>query len=305
MDLSTTYMGLKLKNPLVASASPMSEMADTVKKMEDAGAAAVVMYSLFEEQLNGEKYDLNEYLDHIVRLKRNVSIPIIASVNGVSSGDWMQHAREMQDAGADAIELDVYYIPTDPNMSAVQVEEIYLDDIRKIKSCVAVPVAVKLNPYFSSFANMANSLDCTGADALVLFNRFYQPDIDIESLKRVPRLELSHSHEIQLTLHWIATLYGKICASLAATSGIHDAKDILKLVMAGADVTMIASALLKKGTTVIAKILSDMKLWMEKHEYASLDQIKGIMSYQNEKEPDKLVRANYIRTLQSYCAHIL
>jgi dihydroorotate dehydrogenase (fumarate) len=329
MDLTTTYMGMKLKNPLVPSASPMSESVDMVKRLEDAGAAAVVMYSLFEEQIEQEKHALDhyltaetesyaealsyfprphefpnlhaeEYLEHIARLKKAVDIPIIASLNGVSAGGWMQYARSMQEAGAGAIELNIYYIPTDPDMPGIRVEEMYLDDLRKVKSSVSIPVAIQLNPYFSSFANMAVNLDCMGADALVLFNRFYQPDIDLETLEVVPNLELSHSNEIRLALRWIAILYGKVRASLAATSGVHNAADVLKLIMAGADVTMLASVLLKEGPSAITKILSNIKEWMEKHEYVSIKQMKGSMSYQNVREPAALVRANYIKVLHSF-----
>lgn len=328
MDLSTTYMGLKLKNPLVASASPLSRHVDVVRQLEDAGTAAVVMYSLFEEQINHEIRELDyfltahseghaealsyfpepetynnlhaeDYLEHIQRLKQAVDIPIIASLNGVSSGGWMRYARSMEEAGADAIELNIYYIAANPEVSAQQVEQMYLLDVSTVKEQVNIPVAVKLSPYFSALANMAKKLDHAGADALVLFNRFYQPDIDLENLEVVPNLTLSTSNEIRLPLRWIAILYGRVNASLAATSGVHTAEDVLKLLMAGADVTMLCSALLKEGPGKIAQILNDMIDWMESHEYESVEQMKGSMSYKNVAEPAAFERANYIRVLQS------
>ncbi len=331
MDLTTTYMGLKLKNPLVHSSSPLSSELDMVKRLEDAGIAAVVMYSLFEEQINREaeaidhflttynesysealsyfpepeefhNIEAEDYIEHISRLKDGVDIPVIASLNGISTGGWMKYARRLVDAGADALELNVYYIPTDPNMTASDIEQMYLDDLKTVKSEVNVPVAMKLNPYFSAFANMAVKLDRAGADALVLFNRFYQPDIDLETLEVVPNLKLSSSYEIRLPLRWIAILYELVDCDLAATSGVHTAADVLKLVMAGADVTMMTSLLLKEGPQAVSRILEDMQSWMDEHEYESIEQMKGSMSYQAVAEPSALVRANYIKTLQSYRA---
>ncbi len=328
MDLSTKYLGLNLKNPVVPSASPLSNNIDTVKKLEDAGAAAVVMYSLFEEQITHESNELDtflthgsesfsealsyfpqpeefnnldaeEYLEQVARLKSAVDIPIIGSLNGVSPGGWMKYAKKIEEAGADALELNVYYIPTDPNMTSQQVEDIYLDNLKTVKNSVKIPVAIKLSPYFSAFANMASRLDKAGADGLVLFNRFYQPDIDLEALEVVPNLIFSTSHEMRLPLRWLAILHGKIKASLAATTGIHDAKDVLKMVMAGADVTMMASILLKDGVGEISKILTDLERWMEEHEYKSISQMKGSMSYKNVAEPAAYERANYMKTLQS------
>ncbi|MGD9898304.1 MAG: dihydroorotate dehydrogenase-like protein [Calditrichaceae bacterium] len=328
MDLSTKYLGLKLKNPLVPSASPLSNNIDTVKKLEDAGAAAVVMYSLFEEQITHESneidtfltygsesfsealsyfpqpeafnnLDAEEYLEQVARLKSAVDIPIIGSLNGVSSGGWMKYAKKIEEAGADALELNVYYIPTDPNMTSQQVEEIYLDNLKTVKESIKIPVAIKLSPFFSAFANMATKLDKAGVDGLVLFNRFYQPDIDLEELEVVPNLIFSSSHEMRLPLRWLAILYGKINANLAATTGIHDAKDVLKMVMAGADVTMMASVLLKDGVGQVSKILADLEKWMEEHEYKSISQMKGSMSYKNVAEPAAYERANYMKTLQS------
>ncbi|RMF55111.1 MAG: dihydroorotate dehydrogenase-like protein [Calditrichaeota bacterium] len=328
MDLKTSYMGFELKNPLVASASPLSASVDTIKELEDMGIAAVVMYSLFEEQIQRDAHEIDhflttfsesyaealsyfpepeefhnmeaeEYLDQIRKLKEAVDIPVIGSLNGVSPGGWIKFAQKMEEAGADALELNVYYIPTDPKLTSQEVEQIYLDDLKAVKSAVNIPVAMKLSPYFSSFANMAHRLDKAGADALVLFNRFYQPDIDLETLEVVPQIHLSNSHEIQLPLRWIAILYGTIEASLAATSGVHTADDVLKLVMAGADVTMMASVLLKEGPRAVSRILENLQNWMEEHEYESISQMKGSMSYQAVAEPAALVRANYIKTLQS------
>ncbi len=328
MDLTTTYMGLSLKNPIVPSASPLSGSVDMVKQLEDVGAAAVVLYSLFEEQIQHDTHEIDhflttfnesyaealsyfpepdefrnmeaeEYLEHIVNLKKAVDIPVIGSLNGVSPGGWMKYAKKIEEAGADGLELNVYYIPTDPSLTGEQVEQIYLDDLKAVKSSVKIPVAMKLSPYFSSFANMAHRLDKAGVDALVLFNRFYQPDIDLETLEVVPNLKLSNSYEIRLPLRWIAILYGSVKASLAATSGVHTVEDVIKLIMAGADVTMMASALIKEGPRVISRILENLENWMEEHEYDSIELMKGSMSYQAVAEPAALVRANYIKTLQS------
>ena len=328
MDLTTTYMGLKLKNPIVPSASPLSASVDMVKQLEEVGASAVVLYSLFEEQIQQDAQEIDhflttynesyaealsyfpepeeyrnmeaeEYLEHIANLKEAVDIPIIGSLNGVSPGGWMKYAKKIEEAGADAIELNVYYIPTDPNLTGEQVEQIYIDDLKTVKSSVKIPVAMKLSPYFSSFANMALRLDKAGADALVLFNRFYQPDIDLETLEVIPNLKLSNSYEIRLPLRWIAILYGSVSASLAATSGVHTVEDVIKLIMAGADVTMMASALIKEGPRLVRQVLDELQNWMEDHEYESIELMKGSMSYQAVAEPAALVRANYIKTLQS------
>ncbi len=328
MDLSTRYMGLTLKNPLVPSASPLSSEVDNVRHMEDVGAAAVVLYSLFEEQIHHEAREIDhflttfnesyaealsyfpepeefknlhaeEYLEHIRKLKEAVSIPIIASLNGVSAGGWMKYARYIEEAGADAIELNIYYIPTDPRITSQEIEAMYVEDLKTVKSSVKIPVAIKLSPFFTAFANLAKRLDEAGADALVLFNRFYQPDIDLENLDVVPDLILSTSFEMRLPLRWIAILYGRLKASLAATTGIHTATDVIKMLMVGADVTMLASVLFQEGIDVISEILADMRRWMEEHEYASVSQMKGSMSYQNVAEPSAFERANYIKVLQS------
>jgi dihydroorotate dehydrogenase (fumarate) len=328
MDLTTKYLGLDLKNPLIVGAAPLSNNVDTVKILEDKGASAVVMYSLFEEQINHEAQVLDtfltqgtesyaealsyfpepdqfhslggeDYLEQISKLKQAVDIPIIGSLNGVSPGGWMNYARKIQEAGADALELNIYYIPTDPFLTGEEVEKIYLDDLKAVRGHIDIPVAIKLGPYFSSFANFAQKLDDAGANALVLFNRFYQPDIDLEHLEVVPDLKFSSSYELRFPLRWIAILYGKIKANLAATTGIHEAPDVLKSVMAGADAVQLASVLLKRGVKHIEVILKDMVKWMEEKEYASLQQMKGSMSYQSIAEPAAYTRANYMKTLQS------
>jgi len=328
MDLSTTYMGLKLKNPIVPSSSPLSQTVESVKKMEDAGAAAVVVYSLFEEQISHESGELNhyltngtesfaeaisyfpeqekfnltpyQYLDHIADLKKAVSIPIIGSLNGVSTGGWIKYARNIEEAGADAIELNVYYIPTDPKISAVYIENLYIDVLKEVKKNVKIPIAIKLSPFFTSMANMANKLDEAGADALVIFNRFYQPDFDLEKLEVVPNLMLSTNWEMRLPLRWVAILHGNIKASLALTSGVHSSEDIIKVMMAGGDVAMIASELLINGTGKIKNLLDGVEKWMEEKEYSSISEMKGSMSQKKIAQPSAFERANYMKTLQSY-----
>lgn len=329
MDLTTTYMGLKLKNPLIPSASPLSEKVDVVKRLEDSGAAAIVMYSLFEEQINREINEMDyflsstsdsfaealsffpepeeyknlhaeDYLEQIRKLKEAVDIPIIASLNGVSTGGWMKYAEKMQEAGADGLELNVYYIATDPNMTCENVEQLYLDDLKAVKKAVTIPVAMKLSPYFSAFANMAVRLDKAGADALELFNRFYQPDINLETLEVESKIQLSSPVEMRKPLRWIAALYGKVNASLAGTTGIHTGEDVIKMIMVGADATMVASALLKHGPERLGGILKEMQDWMEAHEYESVSQMKGSLSYQSISDTDAYERANYIKMLQSF-----
>ncbi|HHJ52505.1 MAG TPA: dihydroorotate dehydrogenase-like protein [Caldithrix abyssi] len=328
MDLKTKYLGLELKNPLVPSASPLSTEVDKVKELEDNGAAAVVMYSLFEEQITHESHELDvflsqggesfaeamsyfpepekfhnvdaeEYLEQIQKLKKAVDIPIIGSLNGISAGGWMEYAKKIEQAGADALELNIYYIPTDPSLSAEKIEDMYLEDLKTVKNQVDIPVAMKLSPFFTSFANMAQKLDKAGADGLVIFNRFYQADIDLEQLEVVPDLQLSHSYELRLPLRWLAILYGHVKADLAATTGIHTAEDVLKVVMAGADVAMMASALLQNGPAHLKKVLNDLTQWMEDHEYESIEQMKGSMSMKAVAEPAAYLRANYMKTLQS------
>lgn len=328
MKLTTNYLGLKLRSPLVVSASPMSEDIDNIKRMEDAGAAAVVLYSLFEEQLQQDRIELNknlqrgtnsfaealsyfpepdefrlgpeEYLKHIAAAKKATRIPIIASLNGSSEGGWTKYAKDMQQAGADAIELNIYYIPTDPDLTGTEVEMTYLDILKAVKSSVSIPVAVKLSPFFSSFANMAKRLDQAGADGLVLFNRFYQPDIELETLEVTPNLLLSTPMAMRLPLRWIALLYHRVHASLAATSGIHRASDVIKMLMAGADVTMLCSTIIRHGIPQIAIIERDLEVWLNGHDYQSISELKGSLSQEKCAEPAAFERAQYMKALTGY-----
>jgi len=328
MDLTTNYLGLKLRSPLVISASPLSEDVDNIRHMEDAGAAAVVLYSLFEEQLRQDRLELNqnlqqgtesfaesltyfpdageyhlgpeEYLKHIAAAKKATHIPIIASLNGSSVGGWTDYARQIQQAGADALELNIYYIPTDMDLAGDVVEDTYINILKSVKANVTIPVAVKLSPFFSNFANMAKRLDQTGANGLVLFNRFYQPDIELESLEVKPNILLSTPMAARLPLRWIALLYGRLNASLAATSGIHRGTDALKMLLAGADVTMLCSALLRHGIPQIALIERDLRAWLEEHEYESISQLKGSLSQKKCAEPAAFERAQYMKALTGY-----
>lgn len=328
MNLSTTYLGMSLKNPLVASASPLSESVAGLKRLEDAGISAVVHYSLFEEELTGEALELDrflstgeesyaealsftpepacltmgpeEYLQRIAQAKEALDIPVIGSLNGFTTGGWLQYARLIQEAGADALELNVYWIPTDPAVDGAAVERNYFEIVRTVKESLTIPVAVKLSPYFSAFANVASRLDSIGADGLVLFNRFYQPDIDLEQLRVRPNLILSTPEATRLPLRWIAILYGRVRSSLAATSGVHSAEDALKLIMAGADVTMLCASLLKHGVQHVEVVLSEMREWMEENEYESIVQMKGSMSQQFCPDPEMFERANYFKALRSY-----
>jgi dihydroorotate dehydrogenase (fumarate) len=328
MDLSTKYLGLNLRTPLVPAASPLSEEIGGIKQMEDAGASAVVLYSLFEEQLRQDRDELDhhlehgtfsfaealtyfpdltdyrlgpeEYLKHIAAAKQAVKIPIIASLNGSSVGGWTEYAKAIQQAGADALELNIYYIPTDMDLSAAQLEQTYLDILTAVKSAVTIPVAVKLSPFFTNFANMAKRLDQAGADGLVLFNRFYQPDIDLESLEVKPNILLSTPMAMRVPLRWIALLYGKLGVSLAATSGIHRASDVVKMLMAGADVTMLCSALIRHGVRQLSVIERDLVAWMEEHEYTSVTQLKGSLSQKNCPEPSAFERAQYMKAISQF-----
>jgi dihydroorotate dehydrogenase (fumarate) len=328
MDLSTTYMGLKLRNPLVPSASPLSANLGAIRQMEDAGAAAVVLHSLFEEQIRHEAEELDhhlthgtesfaeslsyfpameeyrlgpdEYLEHIGKAKAAVDIPIIASLNGVTVGGWIDYAKKMEAAGADALELNVYFVAANPSLSGRVVESLYEDILKAVKKTVRIPVALKLSPFFSGMAAIASRLDSAGADGLVLFNRFYQPDIDLEKLEVIPDLALSCPHEMRLPLRWIAILYGHVKASLAATTGISTGNDVVKMVMAGADVTQLCSVLLRNGVEDLAIILDDLKVWMEEHEYESIEQMKGSMSQKSCPDPAAFERANYMKALSSY-----
>jgi dihydroorotate dehydrogenase (fumarate) len=308
MDVSTTYLGMKLRTPLVPSASPLSEGLDKIKQMEQAGAAAVVLHSLFEEQLNADsaeprpefRVSAEDYLKHIEEAKRAVKIPIIASLNCTTLGGWIRYTREITEAGADAIELNIYKIPSNPKVTGSTIEKGYIDVVRTIRLQTKLPMAVKLSPYFSNFANMAASFDALGVDALVLFNRFYQPDIDLEKMEVTPNLTLSVPTDMRLALHWIGILFGKVRANLAATSGIYQATDVIKMVMAGADVTMLCSALMRHGIPHIQKIEMEITAWLANHNYKSLGEIKGIMSQKNCPDPSAFERAQYVRGISSY-----
>ena len=328
MDLSTTYLGLKLNNPIVPSAGPLSYTLDGMKRLEDAGAAAIVMYSLFEEQIAHEASELQHYLSYgtesfaesltyfpdvqqynlgpeeyvelVHKAKQSLRIPLIGSLNGISVGGWMNYAKKIEEAGADALELNVYYIPTDPLLPATEVEDRYLEALLAVKRTVRIPVAMKLSPFFSSFANIAKRLDDAGANGLVLFNRFYQPDIDLENLEVTPNVILSSPQALRIPLRWIAILRGRIKASLAATSGIHSSQDVLKMLMAGADVTMMCSALLKNGPQHITQVLKDVEQWMVEREYVSVQQMKGSLSQRSVADPSAFERANYMKSLNTY-----
>ena len=306
----------------------MCHEVGNVRRLEDAGAAAVVLHSLFEEQIDIDSDELDRfitesndtsaestshfpdllyrvmgpeaYLKHIAKCKQAVKIPIIASLNGTTTGGWLQYASEMQQAGADALELNIYHIPVDPDVSGEKVEQQYIDLVHAIKNEVTIPVAVKLGPYFSSMANMAKRLDGAGADGLVLFNRFYQPDFDLEALEVVPNLILSNSHELLLRLHWIAVIYGNVKADLALTGGVHSATDVVKSMMAGAKIAMMTSALLKRGITFLDTISTELLVWMGEHEYDSIKQMQGSMSRNAVPQPTAFERANYMKVLSSY-----
>ena len=308
MDLSTTYLGMKLRTPLVPSASPLSEEIDKIKQMEQAGAAAVVLHSLFEEQLENAtagstpafRVGPETYLKHIVEAKQSVKIPIIASLNCTTLGGWISYARQTTEAGADALELNIYKIPTGTTIPGSAIEEGYIDIVRTLRAATKIPLAVKLSPYFSNFANMAASLDALGVDALVLLNRFYQPDIDLEKMEVAPNFTLSTPADMRLPLRWIGILFGQIRANLAATSGIYQASDVIKMIMAGADVTMLCSALMRHGIQHIQRIEMEIAAWLEQHKYNSLGEIKGIMSQKRCADPGAFERAQYVRGLSSY-----
>jgi dihydroorotate dehydrogenase (fumarate) len=333
VDLTTTYLGLKLKNPLVASPSPLSEKVANVKRMEEAGIAAVVMYSLFEEQIihesleldyflsrgtesfaealtyfpNVGKYSLapDKYIETLEKTKLAVNIPVLGSLNGVSTGGWIEYARKIQDAGADGLELNLYYLPVDPNLTSSQIEDNYVRLVSDIRASITIPLAVKLAPFFTALPHFATRLAEAGANGLVLFNRFYQPDLDLENLEVVPNLVLSNSDELRLPMRWIAILYGKVKADLALTSGVHTSEDAIKAVMAGANVAMTTSALLKRGTPAVQQILSGMEAWMTEHEYTSVHQMRGSMSQGAVAEPAAFERANYMKVLNSFNPDII
>jgi dihydroorotate dehydrogenase (fumarate) len=328
VDLTTTYLGMKLKNPLVASPSPLAEKVENVKRLEEAGIAAIVMYSLFEEQIIHESLELDHFLNRgtetyaesltyfpnigkytlapdkyiatVEKTKQAVNIPVLGSLNGVSSGGWIEYARKIQDAGADGLELNLYYLPTDVALTGSQLEDNYIKLVSDVRASVKIPLAVKLAPYFTALPHFANRLVEAGADGLVLFNRFYQPDFDLENLEVVPNLVLSNSNELRLPLRWIAILYGKVKADLALTSGIHNHEDVIKAIMAGANVAMSTSAILKQGPDIIKTILLGVETWMTDHEYESIKQMSGSMSQGAVAEPAAFERANYMKVLNSY-----
>jgi dihydroorotate dehydrogenase (fumarate) len=328
MDLSTKYLGMTLKSPLVASASPLSEDVGNIKKLEDAGIGAVVLYSLFEEQLRLEQEEYNFhttqgtdafaeslsyfpevedyklgpelYLEHIQKAKASVDVPIIASLNGSTLGGWTDYAKEFEMAGADAIELNIYYIPTDLDMPGSEVENQYVEILKAVKGAVKIPVALKLSPFFSNFSNMAKKLDEAGVDSLVLFNRFYQPDIDLDEFEVTPNLLLSQSSAMRLPMRWVAILKDSIKADLAATSGIHTGTDVIKMLMVGANATMLCSSLLKHGINHVKNIEDHMKQWMRENNYASVTEMQGSMSQQKSADPSSFERAQYMKAITKY-----
>lgn len=327
-DLTTTYLGLQLKHPVVAASSPLSKSLDQIRRLEDAGAAAVVMYSLFEEQITHESRELDHYLtrgsdtsaeaagyfpdmddynlgpegyvDLIAKAKQAVKVPIIGSLNGVSPGGWLQHAKLIEQAGADAIELNLYYLPSDPQLDAATLENNYREVVATVRQAVRIPLAVKLSPNFTALPNFAAKLAAAGANGLVLFNRFYQPDFDLDQLEVVPHLSLSTSAELRLPLRWTAILHGRIKADLALSGGVHTSEDVIKAMMAGAKCTMIASELLMHGTSRIGDLVRGLHTWLNEKEYTSISQMQGSMSQQNVAAPAAFERANYLKTLSSW-----
>ncbi len=325
MDLTTQYLGLRLKSPLVPSASPLSEDIDNIKRMEDAGAAAVVLYSIFEEQIRSERYELHhhltqgtesypealtyfpdptelfvgveDYLKHIQRAKAATSIPIIPSLNGSTLGGWTDFAKQIEQAGADALELNLYNIPTNAEQTGADIERQYVDVLKAVKASLTIPIAVKVSPFFTNFANVAKQFDDAGANGLVLFNRFYQPDIELETLEVVPNVMYSTPMAMRLPMRWIAILYERIRADLAATSGVHRGTDAIKMIMAGASVTMLCSSVLRHGIKHIRVIEQELRDWMDEHEYASVEQMKGSLSQKYCADPGAFERAQYIRAV--------
>ena len=328
LDLSTTYLGLRLKNPLVVSASPLSKKVELARRLEAAGASAIVLYSLFEEQITHESHELDHYLsrgtetyaealsyfpemehynigperylEHLHRLKQTLDIPVIGSLNGISAGGWLEYAHRIEQAGADALELNIYYLPTDPHVSGAELEDTYVNLVRTVRAQIRIPIALKLSPFVTALPNLAQRFTAAGADGLVLFNRFYQPDFDLEALEVVPSLKLSSSDDLRLPLRWIAILYGRIAADLALTGGVHTAQDALKAMMAGAKVAMLASELIANGAERLSVILADMHAWMVEHEYESITQMQGSMSQQSVAEPAAFERANYMKALNAF-----
>ncbi|MDD4896993.1 MAG: dihydroorotate dehydrogenase-like protein [Atribacterota bacterium] len=328
VDLNTSYLGMKLKNPLVASASPLCENIENIKQMEKSGIAAVVLHSLFEEQVilqekeldyaltqgtesyaeslsyfpdaNDYHFSPDEYVEYISKVKKAVDIPVIGSLNGISNSGWIRYAKKIEEAGADALELNIYYLPTRVNMSCQELEKIYLDLVGELRQNIKIPIALKLSPYFNSIVHLAEKLVREGANGLVLFNRFYQPDINLLEMSVIPNLELSTSSELRLRLRWIGILYNKVKADLAVTGGVHTVEDILKSIMAGAQVTMMTSALLERGIPYIEMLIKGTEEWLRRNNYQSISELKGLLSHQNVKETDAFERANYMKVLQSY-----
>jgi dihydroorotate dehydrogenase (fumarate) len=328
IDLKTTYLGLDLKSPLVCSSGPLCEDLGALRRMEDAGAAAVVLHSLFEEQIRRESLDLDRfleepshhyaeavtyfpdmttynlgpegYLEHVRRAKEVLTIPVIGSLNGSTPGGWTEYAALIEQAGADALELNVYYLPTDPHRTAGDVELQYVEVVQSVRSVVRIPIAVKLSPFFTAPAAFARRMDDEGVKALVLFNRFYQPDFDLESLEVIPSLQLSQPAELLLRLHWVAILYGRVRADLGVTGGVHSGPDVLKAMMAGARVAMLTSALLRHGIDHLKKVRAEVVRWMEDHGYESVRQMQGSMSLRSAADPAAFQRANYMKVLRSY-----
>jgi dihydroorotate dehydrogenase (fumarate) len=331
MNLTTSYMGLSLKNPIVPSSSPISDNVDNIRRLADAGASAVVMFSIFEEQLRMEAAALHHYssagdniyaestsffpamdeyqvgpgryLDILHRASQAVDIPIIASLNGMTNEGWIDYASQIEQAGAKALELNIFMIPTDTRMTGAQVEASYLSIVKAVKETVSIPVAVKMNPFFSSIANMAKKFEEAGADGLVLFNRFIQPDFDLDEMEVVPSMKLSTAGEIRLPLRWIAILYGKLGISMAASRGVHSAQEVVKYILAGADIVCTTAALLKQGIPYLGTMLTDLITWMDQHEYESIEQMKGAMSQKSVADPSAFERANYIKTIEHFKKH--
>ena len=330
IDLSTEYCGIRLKNPLVPSSSPLSKSLDSARRLEDAGAAALVMYSLFEEELEAEEEQvmrfvlhgelghgeadsflpdpslyrsgLDAYLENLTNLKRHLGIPVVASLNGTSLSGWVELGRELHRAGADALELNVYHVAADPLRPAAEVEERYLRLLTELGRVVHIPIIMKLSPFFSSLPHFVQALESAGARGVSLFNRFYQPDIDLESLTVVPRLHLSYPDEALLRVRWLSILHGRVRLTLAATGGVHSHDEAIKMLLAGADVVHLASCLLQHGPGRLGEILKAMHAWMEEREYASVDQLKGSMSQQHLPDPSAMARAEYVRLLRGYVA---
>lgn len=328
VDLTTRYLGLTLKNPLVVSACPLTGDLDSLRQLAAAGAAAVVLPSLFEEQIEHDELAIHQlyefqtesfaesldyfpqlddyntgpdsYLKQIRAAKQAVDIPVIGSLNGESSGGWTRYAQLFEKAGADALELNIYFVPTDVELSGQQVEDRYVELVASVRRTVAIPLAIKVGPFFSSLPHMARRLASAGADGLVLFNRYLEPDIDLETLDVVPRLELSHREELRVPLRWIAILRDRVATSLAATTGVHEADDALKVLLAGADVAMMASALLKHGPGHLTAMLDQLRGWLVEHQYASIEQLKGSVSQKNCADPAAYERSNYMKALISY-----